>query len=189
MNRRPKCSPFYPLHFSFLHPQMSPDRGRFRHEVRSRHADVLEILRQGVPDIGCAHAADHPRWLGLGLGSSRIHAVGGKHDKVEEAVNALTSLLLSSVVAAADDKQLEAGAVQLEEEADLICNDYNQYYVDSGLKVLPGTWVQNVSPETRFIEYVPRMAYTGTPNCAVSFTPKQKLLSARPSPPRTTKPT
>lgn len=34
----------------------------------------------------------------------------------------------------------------------MLCNDYNQYYVDSDLKVLPGTWVQNVSLENRFDE-------------------------------------
>lgn len=34
----------------------------------------------------------------------------------------------------------------------MVYNDYNQYFVDSGLTVLPGSWVQNVSPATRFSE-------------------------------------
>lgn len=166
---------------------MPPDGGRFRHEIRSRHADVLEIFRQGGSEIGYGRAADHPRWLELGLGPSRVRAVTGKHESVEDAVSALTSLRLSSAVAAANDKQPEAGSVQIEEEADLVCNDYNQYYVDSGLTVLPGTWVQNVSPETRFVEYVLHISHTGTLNCAASFTRKQRLSNTRPSRRRTIK--
>ncbi|WFC94225.1 mRNA (2'-O-methyladenosine-N(6)-)-methyltransferase [Malassezia brasiliensis] len=142
---------------------MPHDRWRFRHEIRSRHADVLEVLSPGVQEHRFKHAADHPQWYKLGLGESRAHAVADKQD-VQDATNALTSLRLSSVVAAADDKQTDAESERLDEEADLIYNDYNQYYVDSGLKVLPGTWVQNVSPETRFVEYVSHMAHTDIQN-------------------------
>lgn len=103
-------------------------------------------------------------------------------------MNALTSLRLTSVVASADDKQMDADSDRLEEEAELVYNDYNQYYVDSGLTVLPGTWVQNVSPETRFVEYVSYASHTDIPSYAVSFMRKQRLSSIRLSLRRTTKP-
>ena len=43
-------------------------------------------------------------------------------------------------------------------EEETIHNDYNAYFVDSGLQTLPGTWVENTALETRFSEYVVRLS-------------------------------
>ncbi|PKI83328.1 mRNA (2'-O-methyladenosine-N(6)-)-methyltransferase [Malassezia vespertilionis] len=107
--------------------------------IRQRYGDQLHVDTV-APLCG---AAQHPRWAQLGLASTSATTLADAVDQWHIAEPAKRA-------------KMNALGPNYSPEEEVIRNDYNQYFIDSGLVTLPASWIMNTSYEKRFYEH-PRL--------------------------------
>lgn len=129
---------------------------RHAHKLREGGYAMLSEMEQGrgakirAPGTPGTHAppprgyaARHPRWAQLGL----------EDDRSEDLSKVFETLQLGTKAQALGPAHVRCQQLTQSVEEDILYNNYNQHFVDSRLRTLPGSWVQNVAPETRFSEH------------------------------------
>ncbi|WFC97920.1 mRNA (2'-O-methyladenosine-N(6)-)-methyltransferase [Malassezia yamatoensis] len=127
---------------------------RLKQEVVDRHRDVLDTLRFGVTGSDVVSYSKRSVQISIGADKHKNHSSSRiKHALPDTLAQQLASLDLKGESSESNrDLGRKSYTYELEDK-NQVYNDYNQCYIDSGLKSLPGTWVQNVAPSTRFVEH------------------------------------
>ena len=126
---------------------------RLKQEVIARHSDVLDTLLYGVPSLDIKSASK----IGAHISNAaEKHTIATSSRMPYTSPDSLAQQLASSELESRDSGGNQNAARKINssklKDKNQVLNDYNQSYIDSGLRSLPGTWVRNVSPSTRFIE-------------------------------------
>lgn len=142
-------------------------RQRWQRALSQAHAPEPGASESGRPPQ-VPWARQHPRWAPL-LGTDRTR-------DAEALANSMASVQL------ANDGDVQHRRDELEDR-DAVPVDYHQCYLDSGLRDLPASWVQNPGLETRFVEYVQWLEdrhtnTAGTPASTACSRPSAKWWSA-----------